>query len=124
MFLEALSPKRDCAGEGGEREGQNGDILPPCFVLIFCLFAGFVSAQTSPSANEPAEDGQWPMFGKNYANTRYSGLDQINTENVKNLKVAWAFSTAVNRGQEAAPLVIGSTMYVAPPFPTPPYPLA
>src|SRR5690348_7452086 len=91
-----------------------------CAVVAFmfcCLFAGSVTAQTSPSANEPAEDGQWTMCAKNYANTRYSGLDQINTENVKNLKVAWEFSTAVNRGQEAAPLVIGSTMYVVTPFP-------
>src|SRR5438874_12425115 len=86
-------------------------------VISCCLIGGWVGAQTFPSANEPAEDGQWPMFGKNYANTRYSGLDQINTENVKNLKVAWAFSTAVNRGQEAAPLVIGGTMYVVTPFP-------
>src|SRR5438128_2121338 len=42
-----------------------------------------------PTAAAPAEDGQWPMAAKNYANTRYSGLDQVNTENVKQLKVAW-----------------------------------
>jgi PQQ-dependent dehydrogenase (methanol/ethanol family) len=63
------------------------------------------------------EDGQWTMPGKNYALTRYSGLDQINTENVKNLQVSWTFSTAVNRGQEAAPLVVGDTMYVVTPYP-------
>ena len=57
------------------------------------------------------------MPGKNYALTRYSGLDQINTENVKNLQVSWTFSTGVNRGQEAAPLVVGDTMYVVTPFP-------
>src|SRR5829696_7930101 len=49
---------------------------------------------------EEAEDGQWLMPAKNYASTRYSGLDQINTGNVKDLKVAWTFSTGVNRGQE------------------------
>src|SRR5919107_3529588 len=57
------------------------------------------------------------MPAKDYASTRYSGLDQINTENVKNLKVAWTFSTGVNRGQEAAPLVVGQTMYVVTPYP-------
>src|SRR6267142_4687897 len=46
------------------------------------------------------EDGQWPMAAKNYANTRYSGLDQINTENVGQLQVAWTFSTGVTRGHE------------------------
>ncbi|HEX8916323.1 MAG TPA: methanol/ethanol family PQQ-dependent dehydrogenase [Humisphaera sp.] len=70
-----------------------------------------------PTAAAPAEDGQWPMAAKNYANTRYSGLDQITTENVKQLKVAWTFATAVNRGQEAAPIVVGKTMYVVTPYP-------
>jgi PQQ-dependent dehydrogenase (methanol/ethanol family) len=65
----------------------------------------------------PSEDGQWLMPLKDYAGTRYSGLNQINSGNVKNLKVAWTFSTGVNRGHEAAPLVVGSTMYVVTPFP-------
>jgi glucose dehydrogenase len=34
-----------------------------------------------------AEDGQWPMPAKNYASTRYNGLDEINTQNVKRLRL-------------------------------------
>src|SRR3978361_2377884 len=71
-------------------------------------------ANTSGAENE---DGQWTMPGKNPQGTRYSGLDQINTENAKDLKVAWTFSTGVNRGHEAAPIVVGDTMYVVTPFP-------
>src|SRR4051794_14265660 len=63
------------------------------------------------------EEGEWPMAAKDYAQTRYSGLDQITTKNAKDLKVAWTFSTGVNRGQEAAPVVVGTTMYVVTPFP-------
>jgi PQQ-dependent dehydrogenase (methanol/ethanol family) len=70
-----------------------------------------------PSFANVAEDGQWTMPAKDYASTRYSGLDEINTGNVRNLKVAWTFSTGVNRGQEAAPLVVGGTMYVVTPYP-------
>ena len=33
------------------------------------------------------------------------------------LKLAWTFSTGVDRGHEAAPLVVGSTMYVVTPYP-------
>jgi len=66
--------------------------------------------------NQP-DDGQWTMSAKNYANTRYSTLDQINTGNVKNLKLAWTFSTGVLRGHEAAPLVVGGTMYIVTPWP-------
>ena len=57
------------------------------------------------------------MPAKNFANTRYSELDEINASNVKNLKVAFTFSTGINRGQEAAPIVAGGTMFVVAPFP-------
>jgi lanthanide-dependent methanol dehydrogenase len=63
------------------------------------------------------DDGQWTMAAKDYANTRYSGLAQINTGNVKSLKLAWTFSTGTLNGHEAAPLVVGDTMYVVTPFP-------
>ncbi len=63
------------------------------------------------------DDGQWVRASKDYANTRYSTLDQINTGNVKNLKLAWTFSTGVDRGEEAAPIVVNNTMYVVTPWP-------
>ena len=62
-------------------------------------------------------DKQWTMQNKNASATRYSSLNEINTENVKALKVAWSFSTGVLRGHEGEPLVVGSTMYVHTPFP-------
>jgi PQQ-dependent dehydrogenase (methanol/ethanol family) len=51
------------------------------------------------------------------AGSRYSPLDQINTENVKGLAVAWTFSLGVLRGQEAAPIVAENTMFVVTPYP-------
>jgi len=66
--------------------------------------------------NQP-DDFQWPMPGKNYSATRFSTLDQINTANVKNLKLAWTFSTGLTRGHEAAPLVVNNTMYIVTPWP-------
>ena len=49
--------------------------------------------------------------------TRFSTLTDINTENVKNLKLAWTFSTGLTRGHEAAPLVVNNTMYIVTPWP-------
>ena len=49
--------------------------------------------------------------------SRYSELSEINEANVKNLQVAFTFSTGVNKGQEAAPLVVNDTMYIVTPFP-------
>src|SRR3954463_5412779 len=63
------------------------------------------------------DDAQWVMPAKNYASTRYSRLSEITTANVKGLKVAWTFSTGFTKGHEAAPLVVGTTMYVVTPFP-------
>jgi glucose dehydrogenase len=68
-------------------------------------------------AADPADDGEWRMAGKDYANTRYSALDQIKTDNVASLKLAFTFSTGVTRGHEAAPIVAGNTMYIVTPFP-------
>ena len=59
----------------------------------------------------------WVMWGRTYDGQRYSPLNQINTENVGNLQVAWTFSTGVLRGHEGGPLVIGDTMWVHTPFP-------
>ena len=66
---------------------------------------------------EIAKPEQWAIQMGDYANTRYSTLDQINKDNVKDLRVAWTFSTGVLRGHEGSPLVIGDIMYVHTPFP-------
>ncbi|MBB4183416.1 PQQ-dependent dehydrogenase (methanol/ethanol family) [Sinorhizobium terangae] len=65
----------------------------------------------------------WAMPTGDYANTRYSKLNQINKDNVKNLQVKWTFSTGVLRGHEGGPLVIGDVMYVHTPFPNTVYAL-
>jgi lanthanide-dependent methanol dehydrogenase len=59
----------------------------------------------------------WVMPTGDYANTRYSKLNQINAQNVGKLQVAWTFSTGVLRGHEGGPLIIGNMMYVHTPFP-------
>jgi glucose dehydrogenase len=72
---------------------------------------------TVPAAAAPPDDGQWTMPAKNYAAARYSTLDEISSANVKNLQVVFAFSTGVDHGQEAAPIVANNTMYIVTPYP-------
>ncbi|MDT7810890.1 MAG: lanthanide-dependent methanol dehydrogenase [Acidobacteriaceae bacterium] len=52
---------------------------------------------------------------KDYENTRYSRLDQINATNVGSLKVAWTRNMGLAHGQEAAPIVANNTMFVVAP---------
>ncbi len=68
-------------------------------------------------AAKAAEDGQWTMPGKDYASTRYSGLDEINAKNAKGLHPVWTFSTGVLGGHQGQPLVVKNTMYVVTPYP-------
>jgi len=65
----------------------------------------------------PPDDGQWTRPAKDYASTRFSALNEITTANVASLHPVATFSTGVLRGHEAAPIVVGSTMYVITPFP-------
>ncbi|MCU1324857.1 MAG: Pyrrolo-quinoline quinone [Bryobacterales bacterium] len=57
------------------------------------------------------------MPAKNFASTRFSTLSEINTANVKNLALKWSFSTGLDKGHEAAPLVVNNTMYIVTPWP-------
>ncbi len=66
---------------------------------------------------------QWAIQTGDYANTRFSQLEQINRDNVGDLQVAWTFSTGVLRGHEGSPLVVGDMMYVHTPFPNTVYAL-
>ncbi len=59
----------------------------------------------------------WAAQAGDFSNQRYSDLKQINKSNVKDLKVAWTFSTGVLRGHEGGPIVIGDTLYVHSAFP-------
>ena len=76
------------------------------------------SSVANPGLLELQKDpNQWVMPAGNYSSTRFSTLDQINASNVKDLQVAWTFSTGVLRGHEGGPLVLGDVMYVHTPFP-------
>ncbi|MGH8315873.1 MAG: PQQ-binding-like beta-propeller repeat protein, partial [Steroidobacterales bacterium] len=54
----------------------------------------------------------WPTYGLDYAETRFSTLAGINTGNVKDLGLVWSYNLESTRGVEATPLVINGVMYV------------
>jgi PQQ-dependent dehydrogenase (methanol/ethanol family) len=91
-------------------------------VAAVLVFGGGVAqrvvAQQKVALNDMAADsGQWVMPSQNYANLRFSELDEIKTDNVANLKAAWTMSTGATRGHEGQPLVIGDTMYFESAYP-------
>jgi len=96
--------------------------------LIASTVAALMAVPALSQANKGVEKltqnpANWAVWGGNYAGTRYSTLDQINTQNVKNLQPVWTFSTGVLRGHEGGPLVIDDVIYIHTPFPNTVYAL-
>jgi PQQ-dependent dehydrogenase (methanol/ethanol family) len=84
--------------------GFTRSVVSTVSIALLVLTASWARAQ---SGNE------WPMYGGDYANTRFSALNQINTGNVARLRVAWIRSLGSLESQEATPVVVGDTMYVS-----------
>lgn len=77
--------------------------------LLAALALGSALAQSS------AQNLDWPHYGNDLGNMRYQDTDQINPDNVSQLKPAWIFYTGVldpSASLEASPIVIDGTMYV------------
>ena len=87
----------------------------PANTAVTAAQSGATGASANFAPNDPP--GEWRRQGRDFANTRYSPLAQVNTANVSRLKMAWSFSDGIAYGHEAAPLVVGDTMYLVTPFP-------
>ena len=63
-----------------------------------------------------AKNGEWPTYGGDLGNTRYSPLAQIDASNFNKLKIAWTFKTD-NLGPfpeykfESTPLMVNGVLY-------------
>ena len=95
---------------------ESFSVLVGAAVLTSAACSNAVSAQ-SDLEKAMGSSSNWASQAGDYANHRYSDLNQINAGNVAKLQVAWSMSTGVLRGHEGSPLVIGDTMYVHTPFP-------
>ncbi len=96
-----------------------------CVVIrigILALLVGTTSAAAGAQpptifGREPAGKN-WPTYGGNLYNQRFSSLAQINTGNVKDLKAAWTYKTGVASlatSFESSPIVIDGVMYLTGP---------
>jgi len=63
-------------------------------------------------ANAAADTANWITYGRDYSEQRYSPLDQISTDNIGELGLAWFADLDTARGQEGTPLVIDGRIYI------------
>ena len=54
----------------------------------------------------------WPTYGLDYAESRFSKLTQINASNARELGLIWSYDLESTRGVEATPLIVDGVMYV------------
>ena len=81
--------------------------------IVASLVAGSLGASANDAVTKAVSDSnQWAIAGHDYANTRYSSLNQINADNVGKLSLVYSFSLASLRSNESSPVVIGDTLYV------------
>ena len=86
-----------------------------CWLVLYLLLI----AGCKDSALQPGKD--WPVYGGNKNGNRYSPLQQITIQNVKNLQVAWMYNAAEepdrdNPGQrpkaiQCQPIVVRGILY-------------
>ena len=62
-----------------------------------------------------AEPEDWLMYRRTYDSWGYTPLDQITAGNVADLVPVWSFSTGVNSGHQAPPIVNAGVMFVTTP---------
>jgi len=104
-------------------------MLQPCVLAGFIALLCVLNSATRPIAQDAAatsalnsiddsvlrnvesRPGDWLSHGRDFGETRFSPLSEINAGNVKGLKLAWLYQTKTKRGLEATPLIVDGVMY-------------
>src|SRR6266571_6272498 len=91
--------------------------IVPAMVLAGVLEGGPAFAQVPydrivKSESEPAN---WLTYAGSYKSQRYTQLDQINKQNVAQLKPAWVYQLRAAGVFETSPLVVDGVMYITEP---------
>ena len=94
------------------------------YLLLLYLVSNFCAIGLIVYPIDAGEIGEWRAYGSDKASTKYVPLDQINKDNVKDLRVAWRWNSPDNAlvesnpelwtmVNEATPLMIGGVIYTS-----------
>ena len=111
---------------GGNLASTNG-IRPACSIAVCLIALGFCAASLADNIATMARPGSLSqerlnsaaqnstdffVTHGNYAQTRYHSADRINTQTVKDLKLAWTFQVDLTESIQGAPIVYDGVMYL------------
>jgi quinoprotein glucose dehydrogenase len=94
-----------------------------CRILSVAILA-FLAVPAGAARPAAPRPGEWPVYGRDAASTKYSPLTQIHAGNVGQLRVAWRWSSPDNAilrqrsdlrpgPNEATPLMIDGVLYTS-----------
>ena len=91
--------------------------------IVFLVVAVVCLGSTATRAVEETrllqahtDHDNWLTYGHGYANQRYSGLEQITTDNVQRLVPKWIYQTGVLGTFPTNPIVADGVMYLTTPY--------
>ena len=87
------------------------------WVLVASIAVAGGTANTA-AQQEGTRNGEWPTYGGDLANTRYSPLDQITGDNFNDLELAWSLKTdnfgpSPEFALQATPLMVNGVVHAA-----------
>ena len=97
------------------RPGRTPYLILAAALCLCCIAqVSTLAAQAEPGSADP---DNWPQYHRTSNAWRYSPLDQVNTENVNRLRVAWIHQPGdITNGLQTTPVVVDGVVYYAGPF--------
>ena len=103
------------------RDHGNGRFVLACLTVFLMLQAGAALGQSDDAEWEPIteerlldpQDGDWMSYRRTYDVTGFSPLDQIDRDNVSDLRLVWSWSMRDNSRWVPTPIVANGLMYVS-----------
>jgi quinoprotein glucose dehydrogenase len=111
--LSQMTRQRSLPRSSGALNERIRNHMKKPLLLALCLCA-------SPHLLAQADTGGWPVWGGDGGGTRFSGLREINKDNVGQLQVAWEYRTGDSSKQQpdmppssflATPVLYNNTLY-------------
>ena len=91
--------------------------IPAILLAVGLVAAAPASAQVPYDrlVKAESEPANWLTYGGSYKSQRYTSLDQINKQNVTQLKPAWVYQIRAGGTFETSPVVVDGVMYMTEP---------
>lgn len=81
------------------------------FPLVARAAGGAAALDDTRLRKADSEPQNWLTHGRDYAEQRFSPLDQIHPGSIGRLVRAWSYDTQLPRGHEATPIVVDGVLY-------------